>query len=374
MESASKAADEAVKSVSSELPDVSAVAEKASDTVQSVTDAAPEAAQPESSGNLLTQFVDSVKSKFSPEQSTQSTQSTGDSTQGASAESVSDSPSDSSSLDGKVADAAQSVRDAIPDSSSLGGKADEAVQSVSDTIPDSSSLGGKADEAAQSVADAASEGAKPESSGNPVTQFVDSMKSTFSPGQSTGDSTQEAKGESSPPSSLPADIEAETERNSETPAVQAITEGVSLHSSLLLTSSQIFTIPALLASSAFPLMFRLNQCGGTECSVQLYMHSQGRKSGSWVWPSLSIAVPCTFHFAVTIHILQLLYTFCVHISFSSCVPEESCQGSCLQLPVFLILNHIDAIMSQSIVITCCVSLLLCSMQTEVPTTKCKQSR
>ncbi|KAL3150948.1 hypothetical protein ABBQ32_000694 [Trebouxia sp. C0010 RCD-2024] len=172
LEAASKAtdvADEAVKNVSSEVPDASNLAETASESVKSVADAAPEAAKLDPAGNPFTQLVDGLKSTFPPEQSTQSV---GDRAQEA---------------------AAQSVGDSVPE---IGGKAEDAVQSVSDAVPDSSSLGGKTDDAVQSVTDAAPEAIKPNSSRNLFAQFVDSMKSTFPPESSTAGSAAEAAAQS----------------------------------------------------------------------------------------------------------------------------------------------------------------------------------
>ena len=210
-------------------PDSSSLAGKAEEAVQSVKDAAPDADKAKSSGNPVSQFVDSMNSTFPPEKNEGGTQKAAD-------QAESDSAPDSSSLGGKTEEAVQSVKDAAPEGdkaessanpvtqfvdslkltfppkqpsgdgaqdsaaqpasdsadggSSLGGKAKEAAQSVSKAASDSDSLGDKVDSTAQAVTDAVQEGDKP--SGNPVTQFLDSMKSTFPPEKSSGDSAQEA--------------------------------------------------------------------------------------------------------------------------------------------------------------------------------------
>ena len=192
------------QSASDSAPNSSSLGGKA-EAVQSVKDAAPEGDKSEPSNNIVTQFVDSMTSTFPPEKS---------SDEESAAQPASDSAPDSSSIGGKVESAAQTATDAAPEgdkpeSSSnpvtqfvdsmnstfppekgeaSGQKA--AAQSDSDSGPNSSSLGEKADSAAQAVTDAAPEGDKPESSGNPVTQFVDSMNSTFPPEKGSGDSPQ----------------------------------------------------------------------------------------------------------------------------------------------------------------------------------------
>ena len=203
----------AAQPASDSAPDSSSPGGKAEDTVQSVKDTASEGDKPEPSSNPVTQFVDSMNSTFPPEKGEGS----------AAGQSDSDSGSNSNSRGGKTDSAAQSVTDAVPEgdksessnnpvtqfldsmnstfppekssgdsaqpvSDSDGRKAEKAAQSVSEAASDSSSLGDKAEGTVQSVADAAAESDKP--SGNPITQFLDSMKSTFPPEKSSGEAAQ----------------------------------------------------------------------------------------------------------------------------------------------------------------------------------------
>ena len=206
------------RSASDSSPESSSLGGKAEDAVQSVKDAAPEGDKAESSDNLVTQFVDSMTSTFPPEK--------GSDVESAAQPASDSAPDSSSSPGGKAESAAQTVTDAAPEGDKAesssnpvtqfvdsmnstfppekgeSGSQKAAAQSDSDSGPNSSSLGEKADSAVQSVTDAPAEGNKSESSSNPVTQFVDSMNSTFPPEKSSGDSAQPASDSASNSGSL----------------------------------------------------------------------------------------------------------------------------------------------------------------------------